>query len=757
VEIRNYPVKIENKTVVLGIVRDISMHKSLKRRLERANHDLKLKADELSKEYDKRVRVEKKLQERSEKYKDLFDNYPDGVAVLDVGGTVTSCNKALENLIGYKKDGIIGKHFTKLKFFSAKDIPRYMKMYSAILNCRKVKPFKMTMINKDGKRLITEAQVGSIKKGNKLSEIQIVIRGITQNVKDRKELEESKERYRILSEATTDGIFIHDKFKVIDTNKNLAKMFGMEVSEGIGKNLFDFVTTETKAKALKNILVKNHKPYKGEAVRKDGSKFPVEIYAKNIPFKGKKARIVSVRDLTPYMKAEEEIERLSKFPSENPNPVGRIGFDGKILYGNKACKIKLKEWNCCIGGQAPDPINNILKEMVKRKSFKPQTLELDIEDKSFEFIITPIKEAGYVNVYAKDITERKKTREELVRSEKQLSAVFNNNPVLLVLLDENRQIVNANIAASNLAGSGIEEIVGVRGGEAFGCLNSLDDPKGCGFGPNCNNCNIRNTVMDTFRTGKYHNKVKAVLPVKVDGKEKVLNLLVNTVPIDIGEKRLILVALDDITELTENESKLKASYRKLQKTLKDTIDTLAIIIETRDPYTYGHQKNVALLAAAIAEEMGLDEDRIEAVNTAGKIHDIGKISVPASILVKPGKITDIEFNLIKTHPQTGYDMIKNIEFPWPLADIILQHHERLDGSGYPNGLKGEDIMLEAKILAVADVVEAISSHRPYRPALGIDKAIEEIVRNRGLLYDPKVVDTCRKVLFEKDFEKKFNI
>ncbi len=150
--------------------------------------------------------------------------------------------------------------------------------------------------------------------------------------------------------------------------------------------------------------------------------------------------------------------------------------------------------------------------------------------------------------------------------------------------------------------------------------------------------------------------------------------------------------------------------------------------------------------------MGLDKYRIEAINTAAKIHDIGKINVPASILVKPGKITDIEFSLIKTHSQVGYDMIKNIEFPWPLADIILQHHERLDGSGYPNGLKGKDIMLEAKVLAVADVVEAMSSHRPYRPMLGLDIAIKEITENRGLLYDPKAVDACRKVLFEKKFK-----
>ena len=134
------------------------------------------------------------------------------------------------------------------------------------------------------------------------------------------------------------------------------------------------------------------------------------------------------------------------------------------------------------------------------------------------------------------------------------------------------------------------------------------------------------------------------------------------------------------------------------------------------------------------------------------LHDIGKISIPAEILTKPGRLTEIEMNMLKTHPEVGYDILKRIDFPWPLAKIVLQHHERLDGSGYPQGLKGDEILLEARIIGVADVVEAMSSHRPYRPALGIDKALEEIYQNRGIFYDPEVVDTCIKLFKEKGFE-----
>jgi len=211
-------------------------------------------------------------------------------------------------------------------------------------------------------------------------------------------------------------------------------------------------------------------------------------------------------------------------------------------------------------------------------------------------------------------------------------------------------------------------------------------------------------------------------------------------------------SLQDITERKLSEEKLQKSYESLKKTLNDAINTMVKIMETRDPYTAGHQQNVARLATAIAMEMKLEDTRIENLRTAAVIHDIGKMYIPSDILSKPGKLADIEFSLIKTHAQSGYDIVKDMDFPGVVAQAVLQHHERLDGSGYPNQLKGEDTLLEAKILAVADVIEAMSSHRPYRPALGIDKALEEISKNRGTLYDPDVVDTSLELFTEKGFK-----
>jgi len=191
---------------------------------------------------------------------------------------------------------------------------------------------------------------------------------------------------------------------------------------------------------------------------------------------------------------------------------------------------------------------------------------------------------------------------------------------------------------------------------------------------------------------------------------------------------------------------------QLKKALDGITQVVIRTVESRDPYTAGHQHRVALLSVAIAEEMGIPKDQIEGIRMAGEIHDLGKISVPAEILSKPTRLTDIEFGLIKTHPRVGYDILKDINFPWPIAQMVLQHHEKMNGSGYPQGLSGEDILPESRILCVADVVEAMVSHRPYRPALGTDAALEEISKNKGTLYDRDVVDACLKLFKEKGFK-----
>jgi putative two-component system response regulator len=196
------------------------------------------------------------------------------------------------------------------------------------------------------------------------------------------------------------------------------------------------------------------------------------------------------------------------------------------------------------------------------------------------------------------------------------------------------------------------------------------------------------------------------------------------------------------SDLLAKAEELNVSYEKVQIMLDGTVKTMSKIVETRDPYTSGHEAKVAIISCKIAEEMRLSKEQIEAIHIAATLHDIGKISVPSEILTKPGRLSDLEMEIIKTHCRVAYDILKTIKFPYPVADIILQHHERMDGSGYPQGLKGEGILLEARIIGTADVIDAMASHRPYRPALGVDVAMEEIVNCKGKLYDSAVVDTC---------------
>lgn len=208
--------------------------------------------------------------------------------------------------------------------------------------------------------------------------------------------------------------------------------------------------------------------------------------------------------------------------------------------------------------------------------------------------------------------------------------------------------------------------------------------------------------------------------------------------------------LEDMVE--DRTRSLQKSEMKLRANLLESISAIAATVEMRDPYTAGHQRRVAMLATAIAHELELSQHQIEGLHLAAVVHDVGKIKIPAEILSKPGRLTELEFALIKQHPQDGYDILKEVDFPWPIAQFVRQHHERIDGSGYPDGLKGGEISLEASIIAVADVIEAMASHRPYRPGLGIEAALMEINAKRDTMFDARVVDAALRLFREKQYQ-----
>jgi PAS domain S-box-containing protein/putative nucleotidyltransferase with HDIG domain len=210
--------------------------------------------------------------------------------------------------------------------------------------------------------------------------------------------------------------------------------------------------------------------------------------------------------------------------------------------------------------------------------------------------------------------------------------------------------------------------------------------------------------------------------------------------------------IENITPRKNAEEQLHQSIDSIRKAVRATIQVMVSAVDARDPYTAGHQIRCANIARAIATEMELSHEKIDGIRMAGSIHDIGKLSIPAEILTKPTKLSDIEFALIKEHARIGYEMLKNVESPWPLAQIVYQHHELMNGSGYPRNLQEDEILMEARILTVADVVEAMASHRPYRPASGIDAALEQIEKNKGIIYDDAVVDACLRLFQQKDYQ-----
>ncbi len=237
------------------------------------------------------------------------------------------------------------------------------------------------------------------------------------------------------------------------------------------------------------------------------------------------------------------------------------------------------------------------------------------------------------------------------------------------------------------------------------------------------------------------------------GADSYLTKPVNIRELDARIRNLVAVRSFQQTRLRLGElEERRLGFERLRRALDATVQAVATVIEMRDTYTAGHQKRVDHLAQALGAEMGLSADRLEGLHTAAIIHDIGKIAIPAEILSKPSKLTATEFSWIQTHPKAGHDIIKDIEFPWPVGRMILEHHERLDGTGYPNRRKGQEILLESRILSVADVVEAMSSHRPYRPAVGTDAALAEISEKRGAAFDPDVCDACLRLFRDKGYK-----
>jgi PAS domain S-box-containing protein len=443
-----------------------------------------------------------------------------------------------------------------------------------------------------------------------------------------------------------------------------------------------------------------------------------------------------------YLQAlKESDERFRSIVLWSPDAIIVTDVEGKIEYMNPTAeKVFNRKLESFVGKDFGLAIVN------------GESTEIDI--------VRPGKDTGVGEMYVvetewlgekahlitiRDITDRKKAEEALRESENKYRLLANNVHDVIFVLDMNLKYTYVSPSVKILRGYEPEELLQQT---PAGMLtpSSLDL--------------ATKTIAETMELEKNEHReinVSRTLQLEMirkDGTTVWAEVKFSLIRDENQQLVSIMGVTRDITERKMAEAKLQQTLGNLRKAVGTTIQTMVSAVEMRDPYTAGHQLRAANLACAIATEMELTQDKIDGIRMAGSIHDIGKLSIPAEILSKPTKLTYIEFSLIKEHSHTGYEMLKDVESPWPLAQIVYQHHERMDGSGYPRNLKGNEILIEARIMAVADVVEAMASHRPYRPSLGIDAALAEIEKNKGTHYDNTVADACLRLFREKGYQFK---
>jgi PAS domain S-box-containing protein len=571
-----------------------------------------------------------------------------------------------------------------------------------------------------------------------------------------------EESYKKLEESANKPIILIGlKGKLLSLNNCAASNLGGKPKDYISKTLWDIFPKKVADERFKDhqkVIQSGRSNVKEITVCFIG----IEYYylARIQPIRNKSGDINSVlildNDITDRKKAEKylvELEEKYHIVFENTGTATMIVKEGRTIstintqfeklsgYSKKEIENKMKWTDFVI----PEDLKRMKKYHIARRRAgeKPPT--------EYEFRMTD-KKGNVKNIFLKigmipdteksiasfiDITERKQTEENVKNIKNELQMILDSVPALIIYKDTEGRIIRTNKTFADSLKVPIKDIVGKTTEELF--------PKGQAE-------KMRKDDREVIISGKPKRDI--IQPY--DTPDEVRWAITDKMPYKDKEGKVIgVISLSkDITVQRKSEQELKQTYQSLKKTMDATIQTVSKMIEAKDPYTAGHQQRVSQLTTAIAKGLNLSRDKIEGIRVASLIHDIGKISVPTEILSKSITLSDMEFNLIKGHSQIGYDILKSIDFSYPVAQIVLQHHERLNGSGYPNKLKDDEILLEARIIGVADVVEAMSSHRPYRPAFGIDKALEEISQNKCTLYDPVIVDTCLRIFKEKEFKFK---
>lgn len=758
-------------------------------------------------ELEKLEEKHKQMEEERKRLINAISASIDGIAITDEKDRYVYVNEAHTMIYGYSPEELLGKTWRDL--VPPEIVKPSEKVIEDTLHNKKVGMFneEVPALRKDGRLISTEIKAKALwdNEGNYAGHVCVV--------RDISERKYAEERYRILFEESKDAIYMSTvEGKFLDMNPAGVELFGYSSKEellkiDIAQELYFNPADREK---FQQIVKKQGyvKDFELALKRKDGKK--VIVLSTTTPVCDDKGNIIGYRgimhDVTEHKRAEEKILRrnrevsalytIDRAVSQSLNldeilndaldttlnvleiesggiylfePDGETlylrvyrgvseelvrtfqrlkpgeGISGRAVAEGKPVVLNVQDYPTeqlapfiiregfqtlasaplLSGGKVLGALTLITH---KERAFPTEELEL-LAAIGAQIGIA-VQNALLYEEVRRELTHRMHAEKEIQQTKTYLESILNNSLDLIFTIKKDGTFGYINPQLEKITGYRQEEVLG---------KNFME------FIPE----HRKNFMLEKWKeinagiSGTYETEI-----IKRDGT--LMRCLVSHSIVEGFDE--FLVVMRDITERKRAEETLQQSFENLQKILEGTILAMAKIVETRDPYTAGHQQRVAKLSLAIAKEMGLPEERINTLQMATLIHDVGKIYLPAEILSKPGELNEIEFELVKTHPQVGHDILKTIEFLSPVVEIVLQHHERMDGSGYPQGLSGESIILEAKILGVADVVEAMSSHRPYRSAIGIGKALEEISKNKGILYDPQVVDVCFKLFYEKEFK-----
>ena len=699
------------------------------------------------------------MSEGKKDWENTFDSISDLITIIDADANIVRCNKALADKMCFKTGDVIGEKCYAI--FQNSD--------SCLPDCPALKLSNSVQkeINDKDRILLMSCSPKFDKSG--------IITGVVNIARDITEQKYAEEKIHKLSCAVEQSpvttVITDTDGNIQYVNPKFSQLTGYTEEEALDQNPRILKSGKTSPGEYKKMWdqIFSGKEWHGEFCNK---KKNGEIYWENAIISSIKnsagdiTNFIAIKeDITKGKKIEEELlsseERFRALTTNIPGAVYRCANDDSWTMEYMSDEIEeitgfpssdfinndIRSYASIIYQKDNNYVRDTIAEGINDK--KPYTLEYRIIDKNRQIhwvlekgqgIFSDTGELKWLDGVLFDITKKRLAAEELKDSDERFRAISATANDAIIMLDNISCISFWNIASERIFGFTKGEVIGKKISEIIIPTNlRADHIKGF------------KSFSDTGQ-GAVIGKTVELTAINKSGIEFPIELSLSAVKID-GKWNAIGI-IRDISERKQAEEQIQEGVENLKLTLDGVITALALTVEQRDPYTAGHQQRVSQLGCAIAEEMGMTMIQVEGVRTAGVVHDLGKMHIPIEILSRPGKLTKEEYNIVRSHAQVGYDILKEIEFPWPIANIVHQHHEKMDGSGYPLGLSHSAIIMEARILCAADVVEAMASHRPYRPALGMDKALDEITRGKGSRFDSDVVDSCLTVIKEKSFEFK---